>query len=76
MSKLEKLIKKILDARNVSYKEAETLLQRLGFEVEISGSHHVFRKSGYKKNISLKRRSELLPYQLRDLKEVLIDHGY
>jgi len=30
----------------------------------------------YAKNVSIKRRSQLLPYQIRDLKEVLRDHGY
>jgi len=48
----------------------------LGFEVIVCGSHHVFRKKGYGKNISIKKRTELLPYQVRDIKEVLRDHGY
>jgi hypothetical protein len=60
----------------VSYEEAEKLLFGLDFEVEIRGSHHVFRKKGYTKNVSIKRRSQLLAYQIRELKEVLIDHGY
>jgi predicted RNA binding protein YcfA (HicA-like mRNA interferase family) len=74
MSKLEKLIEKVFAGRNVSYNEAEIMLLRLGFEVEVKGSHHIFRKKGYIKTISIKRRVELLPYQLRDLKEVLRDH--
>lgn len=76
MSKLEKLIEKILDGRNVSYDEVETLLLKLGFSVEVRGSHHVFRKKAYSRNVCLKRRSELLPYQIREIKEVLRDHGY
>ncbi len=76
MSKIEKLIRKILDGRTISYQEAETLLKRLGFEVEVCGSHHVFRKKGYARNVSIKKRTELLPYQLNDLKEVLQDHDY
>ena len=74
MTKHQKLIQKILDGRNTSYEEAETVLLKLGFELEIKGSHHIFRKKGYSRNVSIKRRSELLPYQLRDLKEVLRDH--
>ena len=46
MSKLQKLIEKILEGRTVSYEEAEKLLFELGFEVEVRGSHHVFRKKG------------------------------
>ena len=67
MSKLEKLIAKILDGQTVSYAEVENLLIRLGFDVEVCGSHHVFRKKGYHRNVSIKRRSQLLSYQLRDL---------
>jgi predicted RNA binding protein YcfA (HicA-like mRNA interferase family) len=76
MSKLEKLIEKILQGRNISYDDAEKILLKLGFDVEVCGSHHVFRKKGYIKNVSIKRRTQLLPYQLRELKEVLRDHGY
>ncbi len=76
MSKLQKLIEKVLQGRNVSYEEAENLLRKLGFELEIRGSHHIFRKKGYHRNVSIKRRTELLPYQIRELKEVLTDYGY
>jgi len=31
----------------------------------------VFSKDGYEKNISIKKRSQLLPYQMRLLEEVL-----
>ncbi len=76
MSKLQKLIQKILDGRDVSYKEAETLLLKMDFRLEIRGSHHIFRKEGYIRNISIKRRPQLLPYQIADLREVLREHGY
>jgi len=76
MSKLQKLVQKILEGQDVSYKEAEGLLLKLGFQLETRGSHHIFRKGGYPKNVSIKRRPQLLPYQIADLKEVLRDHGY
>ena len=76
MSKLQKLIERILEGRGISYDEAETLLLKLGFGVDIRGSHHIFRKKDYPKNISIKRRSQLLPYQMNILKEILRDHGY
>ena len=76
LRKIEKLIEKILAGGNVSYDDAERILLRLGFKLEIKGSHHIFRKEGYERNISLKRRSQLLPYQIELLKEVLKDHGY
>lgn len=76
MTKFEKLITKILNGQATSYQEVENLLLRLDFEVQVCGSHHVFRKKGYHKNVSIKRRPQLLAYQLRDLQEVLKDHGY
>jgi len=76
VSKLQKLVQKILKGRDVSYDEAEKLLLKLDFQLEIRGSHHLFRKQGYLRNVSIKRRSQLLPYQITDLREVLRDHGY
>ena len=73
---MQKLVQKILDGRDISYDEAEGLLLKMGFQLEIRGSHHIFRKKGYLRNISIKRRPQLLPYQIADLREVLRDHGY
>ena len=75
MSKAEKLIQKIFAGQQVSYRDAEKILFKLGYKVKISGSHHVFRKAGYK-YITLKQRPQLLSYQITDLQEVLKDHGY
>lgn len=76
MSIDEKIIKKILDGRKVSYKDAEKILLYLGFELKIKSSHHIFRKKGCIYNVSLKKRTELLGYQIKMLQEVLEDHGY
>lgn len=76
MSKLDKLIKKIQNGRNITYAEAEKMLLELDFKLNIKSSHHVFRKEGYHKIISLKKRSQLIAYQIDDLQEVLKDHGY
>ena len=75
MSKIEKLIQKIFDHQQVSYSDAEKILLGLGYGLKIKGSHHVFRKNGYK-HVTIKKRPQLLPYQLKDLEEVLKDHGY
>lgn len=76
MSTLDKLIKKFFSDATISYNEAESILLKLGFQVRISGSHHIFNKAGYTKNITLKKRSRLLPYQIKMIKEVLQDHDY
>lgn len=75
MSKFEKLKSKIRTGQTLSYEEAESFLLKLGFNVRSPGSSHfIFWKKGYEKNISLKKRSQLLPYQMRLLEEVLKDH--
>lgn len=75
-SSFEKLIQKILAGRQASYEEAEQILLKLGFERTVKGSHHTFRKNAYLKNISIKRRPQLLAYQLRILQQIVRDHGY
>ena len=76
MTQYDKLISDVLDGKRVSYKDAEKLLLRLHFKLSVSGSHHIFRKEGYHRSVSLKRRAELLTYQVKMLREVLKDHGY
>lgn len=76
MIKLEKLVAKILNGKNVSYDDAENLLLHLGFQLKIRASHHNFRKPQYHRTLSIKKRSQLLKYQIDDLKEILKDHGY
>lgn len=71
MSKFEKLKAKIKNRQSVSYKEAESVLIKLGFTLRSRGSHHIFSKDGYSKNISLKKVIELLDYQLDLIKEAL-----
>ncbi len=76
MGTLDKLIQKILNGKKISYKEAERILLSLDFKVKVTGSHHVFRKARTKYNISLKKRKQLLPYQIKMLRGMLISHGY
>ena len=71
MSKFEKLKQKIKNGQNISYEEAETCLLKLGFIVRVKGSHHVFSKDGYHKNISIKKCPRLLSYQMNLIAEVI-----
>jgi len=72
MSKFEKIKLKIKNGQSIPYEEAESFLLKLGFKVRSPGSSHfIFWKEGYEKNLSLKKRSQLLPYQIRMLEEVV-----
>lgn len=77
MSNREKLIQKILAGNQaISFDEAKNLLLWLGFSEKVSGSHHVFRKKGFENTVSLKIRPQLLRYQIDNIREVLLKHGY
>jgi hypothetical protein len=53
-----------------------TLLTRLGFEERIRGSHHVFVREGVEPLINLQREGHLAkPYQVRQVRAVIIDYG-
>ncbi len=72
MSKFDKIKLKIKNGQAISFEEAENFLIKLGFKVRSPGSSHfIFWKEGYEKNISIKKRSQLFPYQMSLLKEVL-----
>lgn len=71
MSQLFKLVRKVFSNSCISYIDAEKLF----FNLEIQSSHHIFRKEGCKA-VSIKRRPQLLAYQIKELKEALKKHGY
>lgn len=72
MSKFKKNQLKIKNSQSISYDEATNLLLKLGFQMRSpGGSHFIFWEKGYEKNMSLKKRTELLPYQIRMLEEVI-----
>jgi hypothetical protein len=49
------------------------LLERLGFEKRVSGSHHVFRKSGVETMINLQRDGgNAKPYQVKQVRGVIL----
>ncbi len=77
MSTREKLIQKILaDSKNITFDETRSLLIWLGFEERVRGSHHGFQKDSMGLNITLKKRPQLLAYQVQEVREVLKKHGY
>ena len=76
MGSFEKIIQNILSGRKISFRDEQKILFTLGFTVKASGSHYIFRRPNTQYHISLKKRTELLAYQMRLLQEVLINHGY
>ena len=79
MGKSEKLLSKILEGksdRNISFDDLCKLLEKLGFDQRIRGSHHVFRKTGIleKPNIQ-KDASKAKDYQVRQIRTIIIKYN-
>ncbi len=78
MGKHEKLIFQILrgtsDA-NISFSDLVSLLQHLGFELRISGSHHIFRKKGVEEKPNLQKDgNKAKPYQVRQIRNIILKY--
>jgi hypothetical protein len=75
MRRHEKLLDRLRDPqRDASWRFTELceLLQRIGFEMRIAGSHHFFRKSGVAEAINLQpEKGKAKPYQVRQARKVL-----
>ena len=79
MGKYEKLLEQILlgnsDA-NVDFDELCQLLVRLGFEMRVRGSHHIFRKQGVEERINLQRDGgKAKVYQVRQVRSVILRYN-
>jgi hypothetical protein len=78
MSKHDKLLDKILrgtsDA-NVPFQGLCQLLQRLGFEMRVRGSHHIFARDGVVEILNLQPKgSNSKPYQVKQVRNVIVKY--
>jgi len=78
MGKYDKLILQILHGlsdANIAFDDLLNLLQHLGFEIRIRGSHHMLRKAGIPEKINLQRQgAKAKPYQVKQVREVIRKH--
>ncbi len=75
MGRIDKFIFKVLRGMsdsNISFEELKLLLLKLGFQVRIRGSHHVFRKEGIEEKINIQKDgSKAKSYQVRQVRNIL-----
>ena len=75
MSREEKLLERLRDPQRDAgwdFSEICQLLQRLGFEMRVSGSHHFLRKKGVAEAINLQPSGgKAKSYQVRQARKVL-----
>lgn len=78
MSALKKIIFKILTGqadKNIDFSDLRKLLQSLGFEERIKGSHHIFTKSGIIEIINIQPNgSKAKPYQVKQVRNLLLEY--
>ena len=78
MSKHEKLLLQILrgtsDA-NVAFDGLRSLLQWLGFDERIRGSHHIFTHPDVAEILNLQPRgASAKPYQVKQVRQVIVNY--
>ncbi len=78
MGKWEKILFDVLrgtaDA-NISFNDLCSLLERLGFERRIRGSHNMFRRLGIAEKINLQKDgNKAKPYQVRQVRDVIVKY--
>ena len=78
MNRHWQLLQTILRGRsdaNIRFAELCALLQYLGFEERIRGSHHIFRKQGVAEKLNLQRDDgHAKPYQVRQVRRVILKY--
>ena len=78
MGKLEKILAQILRGRsdqNIAFDDLIFLLESLGFEKRIKGSHHVFSKDGVVEIINIQATSgKAEPYQIKQIRAIVVTY--
>ena len=76
MGKLEKVLWLVLSGgsdRNIPFEDLVYLLESLGFEKRIKGSHHLFYKTGIEEIINIQPTvGKAKPYQVKQVRAVIV----
>jgi hypothetical protein len=69
---LRRLLSGTSDAA-IRFEDLCSLLERLGFEKRVKGSHHLFRRAGVEEMINLQRdETNAKPYQVRQARAAIL----
>jgi predicted RNA binding protein YcfA (HicA-like mRNA interferase family) len=75
---VEKILEKILRGEseaNIRFEELCHLLQAKGFRMRVSGSHHIFTRTGVMQRLNLQREGgKAKPYQVRQVRRILTEY--
>ena len=71
---LRRLLSGTSDAA-IRFDDLRSLLESLGFEKRVKGSHHLFRKAGVEERINLQREgNNAKPYQVKAVRAVILKY--
>jgi len=78
MTKTDKILEKVLrgasDA-NIDFQDLYQLLNGLGFQERIRGSHHIYTKDGVMEIINLQPKgSKAKPYQVKQVRNLILKY--
>ena len=78
MNRHERLLQTILGGRsdaNIRFADLRALMQHLGFEERIRGSHHLYRNGGIAEKVNLQRDDgNAKPYQVRQVRRLILKY--
>ncbi|MBN1931556.1 MAG: type II toxin-antitoxin system HicA family toxin [Desulfobacterales bacterium] len=78
MGKYDKLIFQILRGTsdtNIAFSDLINLMQNLGFEMRIKGSHHIFRKKGVEEKPNIQKEgNKAKPYQVKQIRNLILKY--
>ena len=71
---LRRLLSGTSDAA-IRFDDLRSLLESLGFEKRVKGSHHLFRKAGVEERMNLQREgTNAKPYQVKAVRAVILKY--
>jgi predicted RNA binding protein YcfA (HicA-like mRNA interferase family) len=78
VTRIEKVLDQILrgDAdANIAFARMQRVLESLGFQERIRGSHHIFTKNGVEEILNLQPKgSKCKPYQVKQVRHVILKY--
>ena len=78
MTRREKYIQRILSGRSdtdLAFADLVSLLESLGFEHRVRGSHHIFTKTGINERINLQADGpKAKRYQVKQIRDILVSY--
>jgi predicted RNA binding protein YcfA (HicA-like mRNA interferase family) len=73
---LQRVLSGTSDA-SIRFDDLCTLLENLGFQKRVKGSHHIFRKAGVEEKVNLQRDgNNAKPYQVKQVRAVLLKYKF